>query len=541
MKSVFSALLSRFVARDPAPQGLVRSRFTVQAAGFVAIGAIIAVLVALSLHSMDSTHDSLERLARHLQGKLSAISVMRENLYLRIVSTRNMLLMTDPFAIDEERQTFRIYASRIGVAYDNYLALVDDQTERELLEHFMHNARQGMPRLEAAIAQMIDGKRPAQILPMLQEAFTTQQRSLETLQVLQHRLEAQSVQLAQEAVDRYDRTRLRVLLLAALAGGLVLVIATVVSRDVVKHTRALEQEHIRYKALFDGSRDAVLILRDGAIVEWNPQALAWLDRAGRDSLAGLTLDDLSAGDEAAHNAGKGAIMLRNVAQQGGGQFEWVFRGVDQRPFYGEVSLSRIPGNNGEHAQLVIRDITTHVLALQQMRHDASHDPLTGLANRREFERRLAIAQATSPRDGELQHMVCLLDLDKFKLVNDSAGHAAGDALLKQVAGVMKSRVRASDLLARFGGDEFGLLLESCSTEHAVIIALNLVQAVEELRFQHGDRVFSVGVSVGMAVLAPGPASLESVLATADAACYAAKSEGSRLKLANSPHNNEPGA
>jgi len=505
----------------------------VQVASFASVGLIIVLLVALSLQNMVSTHESLERLTRHLQGKLSYITEMRENLYLRIVSSRNMMLMTDPFDIDEERQSFRVYANRIGVAYNNYLTLVDEEGERDLLNRFMQQAREGLPKLEEAIQLLVGGKNAAQIQPLLQNAFDTQQQALETLKTLQLRLEAQSVQLAQEAVSRYDHARFNILLLALLAGGLVFLIALLVIRDVAKNTHALEREQIRYKALFEGSRDAVLILKNNRIVEWNLQALAWLDREGRGSLAGLTLDELSmVSDQTKAPDKRGRVMLKHVINQGGGNFEWVFRGADQKPFYGEVSVSLLLDDESHQVQLVIRDITTRMLMLQQMSHEASHDPLTGLANRREFERRLEQAVTNVQHDNTHQHMLCLLDLDKFKAVNDTAGHAAGDELLKQLAGIMKSRVRVSDLLARFGGDEFGLLLENCSSERAVIIVLNLIQAVEEHRFESGGKVFRVGVSVGMAPLTSGSGSVEELLASADEACYSAKSDGSRFKMAH---------
>jgi diguanylate cyclase (GGDEF)-like protein len=533
----FRALLARLFGFAE-QRGLTRARLAVQVTGFAGIGLVVAALVALSLHSMGSTHDSLERLSQHLQGKLSAIGIMRENLYLRIVGSRNMLLMADPFEIDEAQQEFRHYAARIGVAYDQYQALLDanDEDERRLLEQFIGEAREGMPKLEAAIAQLMQGKHPREILPLLQSAFTTQQQALETLKILQQRLEQQSVQLAQDAVGHYDRTRLRILLLALVAGTLVLVIAALVTRDVVLSTRALERERLRYKALFEGGRDAVLILNNGVIVEWNLPALAWLDRDGRGSLTGLTLDDLSESSDAATTNRRGRVMLQHIIEQGGGHFEWVFRGADQKPFYGEVSVSLIPADGNYQVQLVIRDITARMLALQQMSHEASHDPLTGLANRREFERRLAQAQADVANTPDRQHIVCLLDLDKFKVVNDSAGHAAGDELLKQLAGLMKSQVRVSDLLARFGGDEFGLLLENCSIERAMIIVLNLIRAVEEHRFESGGRVFKVGVSVGMTALTAAYGSLEQLLADADAACYAAKNEGTRFKLARAANS-----
>jgi diguanylate cyclase (GGDEF)-like protein len=247
-------------------------------------------------------------------------------------------------------------------------------------------------------------------------------------------------------------------------------------------------------------------------------------------LSGLRLDDLSTpANDVKRNSGE--RMLHYVTAQGGGSFEWVFQGRDDRPFYGEVALTPLPGNEQAELQLVIRDITARMLAMQQMSHEAAHDPLTGLANRREFERRLQLALDDAMLNGRA-HVLCYLDLDKFKLVNDSAGHAVGDELLKQIGGLLKTRIRNSDLLARLGGDEFGLLLENCSSERATIIALSLIQAVDELRFSAGDKFYRVGISIGMARITPDTLVADKVLSAADQACYTAKRNGSHLHMAS---------
>ncbi len=173
--------------------------------------------------------------------------------------------------------------------------------------------------------------------------------------------------------------------------------------------------------------------------------------------------------------------------------------------------------------VVFHDVSQIEQMAKQLTWQASHDSLTGLINRREFERRLG-EFVTSARADSRQHALLYLDLDNFKTVNDTCGHAAGDELLRQLATVMQSRMRGSDTLARLGGDEFGVLLSSCPLEQAVRIANGMREAVREFRFIWADKTFSVGVSAGLVGI-DGAESMDRVLAAADRICYEAKSKG----------------
>ncbi|MCU0536180.1 MAG: EAL domain-containing protein [Hydrococcus sp. Prado102] len=155
---------------------------------------------------------------------------------------------------------------------------------------------------------------------------------------------------------------------------------------------------------------------------------------------------------------------------------------------------------------------------------AKHDALTGLVNRREFERRLEVA-LNDAKTKEQQHSLCYLDLDRFKIVNDSCGHGAGDELLRQVTALLRSQVRTSDVLARLGGDEFGLLLVNCPPQQALAIANALRQSIQEFRFAWEDKTFTIGVSIGLVTLDAATFDLASAVNAADAACYVAKNTG----------------
>ena len=177
------------------------------------------------------------------------------------------------------------------------------------------------------------------------------------------------------------------------------------------------------------------------------------------------------------------------------------------------------------AVMVFHDVSRERRLQRALAYQATHDALTGLINRREFENRLNEALLSVRGQPSLNHVLMYLDLDQFKVVNDTCGHEAGDRLLKQITGVVQTRIRTTDTLARLGGDEFGVLLADCTLDTASRIAENLRQAIRDFRFVWGDRVMNVGVSIGLAEVNAEAESLASVMSAADVACYSAKDSG----------------
>lgn len=174
--------------------------------------------------------------------------------------------------------------------------------------------------------------------------------------------------------------------------------------------------------------------------------------------------------------------------------------------------------------LVFQDVTQSRAMQRELAHSAAHDDLTGLPNRAAFERALNAAIA-SARSTQSTHCLLYLDLDRFKPVNDTAGHAAGDALLRQIAQTIRGSCRRNDLAARIGGDEFAVLLLDCPMASGKALADKIVRAIGALLFDWAGRTYRVGVSVGMTVITDVPASPLGFMGEADAACYAAKARG----------------
>ncbi|MFL6619205.1 MAG: EAL domain-containing protein [Povalibacter sp.] len=179
--------------------------------------------------------------------------------------------------------------------------------------------------------------------------------------------------------------------------------------------------------------------------------------------------------------------------------------------------------------IAVRDVSELRGITRQMSYQASHDALTGLANRREFERRLEEAleatHATSAR-----HVLCYLDLDRFKLVNDSCGHMAGDTMLREVAALLKSTVRDSDTVGRLGGDEFGLLLTGCPLDKARQIADDVIRKISDYRFVWKDKIFNIGVSIGLVEISRESGVPDEIMSAADSACYVAKKQGNHVHV-----------
>jgi diguanylate cyclase (GGDEF)-like protein len=183
--------------------------------------------------------------------------------------------------------------------------------------------------------------------------------------------------------------------------------------------------------------------------------------------------------------------------------------------------------------LVARTVIKHVSANnRQLAYHASHDPLTGLINRREFECRVERAIQNANAQGAT-HALLYLDLDQFKIVNDSCGHAAGDELLQQLSQLLLGSVRHRDTLSRLGGDEFGMLFENCPLDKAIEIANNLIKAIEDFNFTWGETRFTLGISIGAVPIDRSTSNLASTMSAADSACYIAKESGrNRVQIAH---------
>ncbi len=270
-----------------------------------------------------------------------------------------------------------------------------------------------------------------------------------------------------------------------------------------------------------------------------PQVAALVDEADRRSLGDPVRKALTTGGRV--SVGRRAVLV----PANGGPERSVEISVSPLSSVAACGANGANGANGAAGVVVVLHDTSELRGLtRQMTYQASHDPLTGLVNRREFERRLQEA-LESASSGGVTHALCYLDLDRFKAVNDTCGHTAGDNMLREVATLIKDAVRDSDTVGRIGGDEFALLLVGCPLEKARQICDDVLHSVSDYRFVWKDKIFNIGVSIGLVEIGRDGGSIEDTMNSADSACYVAKKQGgvhvhvySAREEANARHRGE---
>lgn len=298
--------------------------------------------------------------------------------------------------------------------------------------------------------------------------------------------------------------------------------------SLVREIGERREAETRFRLLLESVGEGIYGLdTEGRCTFVNEAALAMLGYA-RDELLGREMHGLihhAHADGSAYPAE--ACLLYDAYRTGQsrrGLVELLWR-KDGSRFPAEYTAQPVrEGGRITGAVLVFRDVTEAQAVADRLSFQATHDALTGLVNRQEFERRLRRVLAEMRADGR-ECALLYIDLDRFKVVNDSCGHTAGDQLLRQIAAQLHEHLRGRDTLARLGGDEFGILLEHCPLDQALRIASALCDAVRDYRFVWEGKPFSVGASIGVVPLSAATGDAAAALAAADAACYAAKELG----------------
>ncbi len=295
----------------------------------------------------------------------------------------------------------------------------------------------------------------------------------------------------------------------------------------IAEKKALDSEQ-NFRMLFEDNKAIELIIdpNEGVIVEANRAAIEFYGYP-REELNGkkLNLINILSEDEI-----KQEIELAKKEKRNHYYFQHRIANGEIRDV--ETHSGPVQWKNKTLLYSIIHDVTTEkklqselAIKATELEFQATHDALTGLINRREFEHRLAKAIDSCIENKVCKRTVLALDLDNFKVVNDTAGHAVGDEVLYKISQLMSSKVRGRDTFARLGGDEFGVLLDNCPIADAEEVASTIIEAVKNFHYQWHDSTFYLGVSIGIAAIECNNASMDDTLNQADAACYEAKRLG----------------
>jgi diguanylate cyclase (GGDEF)-like protein/PAS domain S-box-containing protein len=279
------------------------------------------------------------------------------------------------------------------------------------------------------------------------------------------------------------------------------------------------QSESRYRTLVESAPICIYQINPGGeLISMNQIGLQMMGVSDENALVGMPYLSLVCAED--------RVRVHRLMQDAfrGQAAEYDFTGSKGEEF--SSSFVPITAADGRVDRLLglTQDVTARNQTERELKFRASHDVLTGLINRREFEHRLE-RLLSSAFDDSVTHALCFMDLDQFKVVNDTCGHAAGDALLKQLGHDLSKTVRQRDTLARLGGDEFGVLMEHCTLSQARRAVKQLQNAVDEFRFSWQDHEFTIGVSIGLVAIDESSLDVSEIMKRADAACYMAKDRG----------------
>ena len=317
-------------------------------------------------------------------------------------------------------------------------------------------------------------------------------------------------------------------LLGLIIGGVLFAVLRILPARANRLVDAMFGEKERAEVTLHSIGDGVIVTDRNQIVEYlNPVAESLTKWSSNDAV-GRPLAEVM------------QLMDETTLQPAQSPMEQALRENSIATFTSQVALIRRDGSSlaiedsaapihDRHGKviggvMVFHDVSAARSMAQRISWAATHDSLTGLVNRREFEVRVDGALNTAQNQG-VQHALCYMDLDQFKIVNDTCGHVAGDTLLKQLSDLLSAKLRKTDTFARLGGDEFGLLLEGCPLDRARMIAADLLATVTDYRFTWEGKMFRVGLSIGLVAIDSDSTSKTEVLSAADSACYAAKKQG----------------
>lgn len=482
-------------------------------------------LLAFGLEQIRETSRTTQAVVKTNNVKANLIVNMQKAARERSLTLYRMVTETDPFSRDEIYLEFKHQGELFIGAREQLKNMHLSVAELSLIQEQGKLSSIGVP-MQNRIVDLLAAEKIAEASELLvKKAVPAQNRVLHVLAELAQLQHSNNQQIAIHVEEQQENA----FYLISILGGILLLLNTTIAGFVIRHINSTERSLFLEKELAQVTLHSIgdgIITTDnlGIIQTINPVAESLTGYSQQEAI-GKHISNIYSFKDQKQNSNPLEQVLQNKLVQVSA-FDVVIKHKDGNEISVEYTAAPIIDQfkkiNG--AVIVLHDVTEMRSLAERLSYQASHDSLTGLVNRREFEIRLeqAIHNAQSEHT---YYALCFIDLDQFKVINDTAGHSAGDEYLKQLAQRLTSYIRNSDVFARLGGDEFGILLDGCTVQQAIEIADEIKEEIKNTRFIWGKNSFETGASIGIVPINRFSSSVSELLSSADVACYEAKDRG----------------
>ena len=465
--------------------------------GFLAIFMVVVALSFGALFYISSLNDRTQDIVENNNVKTTLSITMRDSIRKRQISIRSIFLNEDIFLREQERLHFFEHGVEFIEAREQLDKMQLTPAEKIIFDQVIEATKLAYPMQNKLVDIALEDVSKDEINEIIQKAFLAQSEVMSHLNEMVDLQRKTTEEILNENRDTYQQAMLLLSFTTAIGAAIILVIGVYVFR----HTK-MQMAEMRDLALFpyEDPFPVMRISEKGVLLYANPASEIFLKDWSIEVGETIPRD-----------------WYRIITSSSSNEYEVELGGTI---FLMYISFVK----EGNYYNLYGNDITDRENLKRELAYQASHDPLTDLLNRREFEEQLALARQSAIEKSQM-HSLLYIDLDQFKVVNDTCGHIAGDSLLKEVSKALIRRTRSVDTVARLGGDEFGIILNCCNFDNAIQIAETIKDQISKLNFQWEDKRFDIGASIGVVPISATSELITELLAAADSACYLAKERG----------------
>lgn len=484
---------------------------------------LMMAVVFIGFKQMSEINRNMELIVNQYNAKTSYITTMYAAARERSISILRMLDMDDAFDRDQEYLHFNELATQFSTARIALNELEFDEQENAYSREQYQLTTQAMPQLETIIDLLFNDQKTKATRLLLDKGIPAQDKVLEQLsRMLEYQDKAAKKSLA--STKRSYQTAVRQISFLALGA---FIISLAIAWFVITYASRAKEALFSQVAL-ESIGDAVITTNaEGSINYLNSMAEQMTGWSYAQAKGKAIIDVFNISEDNSTDRYNQYVQAANEnTEQSIATNQAQLKDINDTSIAIEFSVAPIIDKTNKRigTAIAFRNLNQEHELRRQLSYQACHDSLTGLINRYEFEKRLKQLINLSIKNNTT-HALLYLDLDEFKVVNDTCGHVAGDELLRQLPVLLHKQVRNNDTIARLGGDEFGILLKDCELEKAVNIAEKILHAVQDFQFAWQEKTFRIGVSIGVIKIDNNSKNINNVMSIADTACYSAKDGG----------------